>query len=66
MEVLKIKQWHKKGRKKDMESPLLNFVFYAKTKFKYDLAGNLTYGFIYRLQLRNSLGFSPNSPVFCL
>lgn len=43
-----------------------NFVFYAKTKFKIDLAGSLACGFLVRLQLRNSLGFPPNSPVFCL
>src|SRR5690606_29061284 len=65
---LEIKQWHKKGRRKRNGKQHLfsNFVFYAKTKFKIDLAGNLACGFLVRLQLRNSSGFSPNSPVFCL
>ncbi len=34
MEVLKIKQWHKKGRKKDMESPLSELRFLCENKIQ--------------------------------
>ena len=52
-------------RKKKWESYLSELRFLCENKIQTDLAGSLAYDFN-RLQLRNSPGFAPDSPVFCL
>lgn len=55
----------KRKGKRNEDHLFLNFVLYAKTKFNTALTGNLACDININLQLRNSSGFSPDSPVFC-